>query len=101
MWFGLSDTVSNIHAAQSFRHLQHDRWHLPLLSVFFFLYLFAFLSVRLHSEWSGESSRETESKKKMQVFTVRRLNSRCNIESRKVSIWPKGDMLALQSWYKI
>jgi len=47
MWFSLSDTVNNIHAAQSFRHLQHDRWHLPLLSVFFFLYLFAFLSVKI------------------------------------------------------
>jgi len=97
--FGLSDTVNNIHAAQSFRHLQHDRWHLPLLSVFFFLYLFVFLSfIRLHSKWSSESSRETEPKKKT-VLYGKALNSRFDVASRKVSIRPKGDMFVLLSWY--
>ena len=97
--FGRSDTVNNIHAAHSFRHLQHDRWQLPLLSVFFFLYLFVFFSfIRLYWQWSGESSRETEPKKK-RLFKVRRLNSRFDVASTKVSIRPKGDTSTLQLWY--
>jgi len=30
---------------------------------------------------------------------VKLLNSRFDIASVKVSIWPKGDMFTLQSWY--
>jgi hypothetical protein len=69
------------------------------LSVFFFLYLFVFLSfIRLHSKWSSESSRETEPKKK-NVLYGKDFNSRFDVASKKVSIRPKGDMFALMSWY--
>jgi hypothetical protein len=64
------------------RHIQHDRWHLPLLSVFFFLYLFAFHSfICLHSQWSNESSRKTESNKKHVIYMLNLGPTRCTLFS--------------------